>query len=487
MRAENAQSQAQELRQKGDVAGAQRLEQQAQGYRQQAEDYAHVANNPALRHQKGDGFVANDRRLTPEQAVIRQKTHQDSLRNQANGLVDVANNGPQRSQQGIYDLQNRINAQAKAPKADQLSTGDWALTQMQNPNLKLNNTHKAELQGILTRETALQQKLDGKLHFEPGETRQDVQNRLDRIPEQRRQWEAQRVQDLVDAKNALGNYTRNMGNEANRSRVLDNATAAQELAGDLKNNSEIQEHRREISRQRQEHNDSFNNNEIAGDIIYGDNRDTRIHKDGGHRDQQLWLNQATGQQLVQDRDGNLVPRNLYRNITGNKPKLGSTADLRSLNRGDGILPVAPSSDAVALAHAGGKDTSFSSFTTNPGTIVNAKDQPFNRNGKVEVDAYQFAPTQIVDLRSAPELGRSGPQGFPHLNNNNTRDDQASRDVIRTQEVLVQGDSGSNKAIPNRAVTSNRDGNPIIFDAPGKEGTRENQGMIDQLRWHPERR
>jgi hypothetical protein len=61
MRADNAQAQAQELRQKGDVAGAQKLEQQAQQYRQQAEDYAHVANNPALRHQKGDGYVANDR------------------------------------------------------------------------------------------------------------------------------------------------------------------------------------------------------------------------------------------------------------------------------------------------------------------------------------------------------------------------------------------------------------------------------------------
>jgi hypothetical protein len=66
MRAENAQSQAQALRQKGDVAGAQRLEQQAQGYRQQAEDYAHVANNPALRHQKGDGYVANDRKSPKE-------------------------------------------------------------------------------------------------------------------------------------------------------------------------------------------------------------------------------------------------------------------------------------------------------------------------------------------------------------------------------------------------------------------------------------
>jgi hypothetical protein len=61
-----AKSQAQALRQKGDVAGAQRLEQQAQGYRQQAEDYGYVANDrkspketPEQKHtDPGKGSVA---------------------------------------------------------------------------------------------------------------------------------------------------------------------------------------------------------------------------------------------------------------------------------------------------------------------------------------------------------------------------------------------------------------------------------------------
>jgi hypothetical protein len=93
MRANNAQAQAQELRQKGDVTGAQRLEQQAQGYRQQAEDYAHVANNPALRHQKGDGYVANDRKTpgeTPAQRDQRLALKKTKNNAKARGDEDAA-------------------------------------------------------------------------------------------------------------------------------------------------------------------------------------------------------------------------------------------------------------------------------------------------------------------------------------------------------------------------------------------------------------
>jgi hypothetical protein len=93
MRAENAQSQAQALRQKGDVAGAQRLEQQAQGYRQQAEDYAHVANNPALRHQKGDGYVANDR-PTPEEAARQQSSGDRSIPPKPVGAPEIPSTEP---------------------------------------------------------------------------------------------------------------------------------------------------------------------------------------------------------------------------------------------------------------------------------------------------------------------------------------------------------------------------------------------------------
>jgi hypothetical protein len=110
MRAENAQSQAQELRQKGDVAGAQRLEQQAQGYRQQAEDYAHVANNPALRHQKGDGYVANDRPTpgeTPAQRDQRLELKRTKEDAKARGDDDAAHRARYELNQLRLEVKNK--------------------------------------------------------------------------------------------------------------------------------------------------------------------------------------------------------------------------------------------------------------------------------------------------------------------------------------------------------------------------------------------
>jgi hypothetical protein len=60
------------------------LEQQAQQYRQQAEDYAHVANNPALRHQKGDGYVANDRKTPTYEQRQQEKLDKQKKRDEIN-------------------------------------------------------------------------------------------------------------------------------------------------------------------------------------------------------------------------------------------------------------------------------------------------------------------------------------------------------------------------------------------------------------------
>jgi ADP-ribosyltransferase exoenzyme len=65
---ESTLARAQELRQKGDIVGANRLELQAQQYRLQADQYALIANDPNQRNLRGDNYIAADRPLTPEQA-----------------------------------------------------------------------------------------------------------------------------------------------------------------------------------------------------------------------------------------------------------------------------------------------------------------------------------------------------------------------------------------------------------------------------------
>jgi hypothetical protein len=65
--AESNLARAQELRQQGDVAGANRLELQAQQYRLQADQYAAIANDPTQRNLRGDNYIAADRELDLEQ------------------------------------------------------------------------------------------------------------------------------------------------------------------------------------------------------------------------------------------------------------------------------------------------------------------------------------------------------------------------------------------------------------------------------------
>jgi hypothetical protein len=67
--AESNLARAQELRQKGDIEGANRLELQAQQYRLQADQYAAIANDPTQRNLRGDNYIAANRELTPEEAA----------------------------------------------------------------------------------------------------------------------------------------------------------------------------------------------------------------------------------------------------------------------------------------------------------------------------------------------------------------------------------------------------------------------------------
>jgi hypothetical protein len=82
-RAANALTQAQELRQRGDIEGANRLELQAQQYQRQAQDYALIAQDPNQRNLRGDGFVANDR-PTPGETPAQRDQRLDLKRQKEN-------------------------------------------------------------------------------------------------------------------------------------------------------------------------------------------------------------------------------------------------------------------------------------------------------------------------------------------------------------------------------------------------------------------
>jgi hypothetical protein len=76
-------SQAQELRQKGDMAGASQLERHGRSYLEASERYVTLAQNPSIKHQKGDGEIAANKKLTPEdQAQLDAKANPKASKSQ---------------------------------------------------------------------------------------------------------------------------------------------------------------------------------------------------------------------------------------------------------------------------------------------------------------------------------------------------------------------------------------------------------------------
>jgi hypothetical protein len=449
-------SQAQELRQKGDMAGAVRLEQQARQDQRRAQDYEMLANDPKIRNRKGDGEIAAKKDLTPEErARLHLQKSKRSLENQARGLADVAENGLGRATSALPDIDRRIKER----------------------DFILNREQRAQQQEFDVRADALQQKRNGTFKYKKGQpktTPEELDAQAIQLANDKKQWEADRLNDLRNTKKDLEQYSQIMADEGVRNRLRDDARAAQGLVSDVENDLGAQTHQQDISTLRRDHNKSFNNSEIAGKIIYGENDHVQIHQKGGHDDQQLWLEQSTGQQFVLDQDGQHVPRYLVRNL--------GALDTGTLKNGGGIIPANPKAGRQPLAHAEGLDTGDNSFTAkSDGEIMNPQSQSFNNYGKVELDAYQLSPKDILDLSTAPNKGA---HNFPALGGGERQADQASRDVVRTQEVLVQGE-GKDKKIPNDVLTQGKNGKPIIFDVPGTEGTPENQVLIDQLQGHPD--
>jgi hypothetical protein len=71
--ADAAFSQAKEMRQKGDMAGASQLERHGRSYLEASQRYASLAQNPDIKNQKGDGEIAANKKLTPEEQAQLQE------------------------------------------------------------------------------------------------------------------------------------------------------------------------------------------------------------------------------------------------------------------------------------------------------------------------------------------------------------------------------------------------------------------------------
>jgi hypothetical protein len=89
---ESALTRAQELRQQGDVAGANRLELQAQQYRLQADQYAAIANDPTQRNLRGDNYIAANRELTQDLTVYNNIVRDGGLQVLGDPRVQLQSN-----------------------------------------------------------------------------------------------------------------------------------------------------------------------------------------------------------------------------------------------------------------------------------------------------------------------------------------------------------------------------------------------------------
>ena len=83
-------------------------------------------------------------------------------------------------------------------------------------------------------------------------------------------------------------------------------------------------------------------------------------------------------------------------------------------------------------------------TTKAETIVNPEGRPFEGEaGKVEIDLVGIDPGKIIDLSTNQAQQNLS---FPELSDELTSGGQATRDVVRTKEVLIKD------RIPGHLVT-----------------------------------
>ena len=176
-----------------------------------------------------------------------------------------------------------------------------------------------------------------------------------------------------------------------------------------------------------------NANFKARAIAYGENTYEPIaslpHQ--AHPRQKLFYRLADKQEYVLDSIGQKVPRKVIRNITEvDSNNLGS-----NLNKQGDIVATNASTNTTPLAHSMGTKPSQWISTTKAETIVNPEGRAFEGEfGRVEIDLIGIDPSKIVDL-STERAQKS--HEFPELSDELTPAGQATRDVVRTKEVLIK--------------------------------------------------
>ena len=163
-------------------------------------------------------------------------------------------------------------------------------------------------------------------------------------------------------------------------------------------------------------------------IAYGENSYEPIVSlpPQAHSRQKLFLHLADQKEYVLDSLGQKVPRKIFRNMTG--------ADDKNLKKQGNMVATGASIKNDPLTHAMGTKPSTWISTIKAETIVN-QGRPFeSEEGKVEIDIIGIDPSKIVDLSTQKAQNN---YDFAELSNELTPTAQATRDVVRTKEVLIK--------------------------------------------------
>ncbi|MER7202317.1 hypothetical protein [Streptomyces sp. NPDC000188] len=161
---------------------------------------------------------------------------------------------------------------------------------------------------------------------------------------------------------------------------------------------------------------------------------------------------SNGGQYVRDQKGQYVPRRVTRNMSAEDLKNYKDSGISARKKGANIAP---------WQHvAGAKNSPFISTTkmsegniTDPNGLKWSTAAGFEFYGTIEIDLAHINPDYILDLTT-----RKGQQEWNLKAPGKTIRQQALRDVVRTQEVLVRG------GIPKEAIT-------LIIDKNGKSVTK----------------
>ncbi|MFE7167632.1 hypothetical protein [Streptomyces sp. NPDC057616] len=161
---------------------------------------------------------------------------------------------------------------------------------------------------------------------------------------------------------------------------------------------------------------------------------------------------SNGGEYVRDQKGQYVPRKVTRNM--------SADDLKNY-KGNGISARKKGANIAPWQHVtGAKNSPFISTTkmrngdiTDPNGLKWSTARGFQFYGTIEIDLAHINPDYILDLTT-----RAGQQEWNLKAPGKTIMQQALRDVVRTQEVLVRG------GIPKEAIT-------LIIDKNGNRVTK----------------